>query len=54
MVTLGLYITGALLTLHTSGPRVLGHLPVLAAIAFAAAAALSLRLVIAISRSGHL
>ena len=54
MVTLGLYITGALLTLHTTGPRVLGHLPLLAAVAFAAAALLSLRLVVAISRSGHL
>lgn len=54
LVTLGLYITGGLLTLHATGPRVLGHLPVLAAIAFAAAAVLSLRLVVAVSRSGHL
>jgi ubiquinone biosynthesis protein len=54
LVTLGLYVTGGLLTLHATGPRVLGNVPVLAAIAFAAAALLSLRLVIAISRSGHL
>lgn len=54
LVTLGLYLTGALLTLHAEGPRVLGHVPVLAAIAFIAAALLSLRLVFAISRSGHL
>lgn len=54
LVTLGLYITGGLLTLHTAGPRLLGHVPVFAAIAFAAAAVLSLRLVVAVSRSGHL
>lgn len=54
MVTLGLYVSGALLTLHAEGPRVLGHLPFLAVVAFAAAGLLSLRLVIAISRSGHL
>ncbi|MFZ5657299.1 MAG: ABC1 kinase family protein [Pseudomonadota bacterium] len=54
LVTLGLYLTGALLTLHSDGPRVLGHVPVLAAVAFTAAALLSLRLVFAISRSGHL
>jgi ubiquinone biosynthesis protein len=54
LVTLGLYLTGALLTLHADGPRVLGHVPVLAALAFTAAGLLSLRLVIAISRSGHL
>ena len=54
LVTLGLYVSGALLTLHTGGPRLLGHLSLLAVIAFAAAALLSLRLVIAISRSGHL
>lgn len=54
LVTLGLYLTGALLTLHADGPRVLGHVPVLAAVAFTAAGLLSLRLVIAIGRSGHL
>jgi ubiquinone biosynthesis protein len=54
LVTLGLYVSGALLTLHADGPRMFGHLPVLAVIAFAAAGVLSLRLVIGISRSGHL
>jgi len=54
LVTLGLYVSGALLTLHTDGPQVLGHLPFLAVVAFAAAGFLSLRLVIAITRSGHL
>lgn len=54
LVTLGLYLTGSLLALHGAGPRVLGHLPLLSAIAFTAAGLLSLRLVIAISRSGHL
>lgn len=54
LVTLGLYISGALLALHGEGPRVLGHLSFLAAVAFAAAGLLSLRLIIAISRSGHL
>ena len=54
MVTLGLYVSGALLALHDAGPRIAGHLPWLSAIAFAAAGLLTLRLVIAISRSGHL
>ena len=54
LVTLGLYVSGALLTLHTDGPQVLGHLPFLAVMAFAAAGFLSLRLVTAITRSGHL
>lgn len=54
LVTLGLYVSGALLTLHAQGPTLLGHLPWLAVIAFVAAGVLSLRLVIAISRSGHL
>lgn len=54
LVTLGLYVSGALLTLHATGPQVLGHLPFLAVAAFAAAGLLSLRLVVAIGRSGHL
>ena len=54
LITLGLYVSGALLTLHDSEPQLFGHLPVLAAVAFLAAGALSLRLVVAISRSGHL
>ncbi len=54
LVTLGLYVSGSLLTLHGDGPRMFGHLPVLSVIAFVAAAVLSLRLIIGISRSGHL
>jgi ubiquinone biosynthesis protein len=54
LVTLGLYVSGALLTLHAGGPRVIGHLPLLAVVAFVAAGLLSLRLVFAINRSGHL
>lgn len=54
LITLGLYVSGSLLALHDSGPRLAGHLPWLSAIAFTAAALLSLRLVVAISRSGHL
>lgn len=54
LVTLGLYVAGAVLALHGEGPQVFGHLPVLAIVAFTAAALLSLRLVFAINRSGHL
>jgi len=54
LVTLGLYVCGALLSLHSDGPQVFGHMPFLAIVAFAAAALLSLRLVTAIARSGHL
>lgn len=54
LVTLGLYVSGALLSLHSDGPQVFGHMPFLAIVAFAAAALLSLRLVTAIARSGHL
>jgi ubiquinone biosynthesis protein len=51
---LGLYVSGALLSLHADGPQVLGHLPFLAVLAFTAAGLLSLRLVTAVARSGHL
>ena len=54
LVTLGLYVSGALLSLHSDGPQVFGHMPFLAMVAFAAAGLLSLRLVMAIARSGHL
>lgn len=54
LVTLGLYVSGSLLALHQAGPRIAGHLPLLSVIAFVAAGILSLRLVIAIGRSGHL
>lgn len=54
LVTLGLYVSGSLLALHSTGPLLAGHLPWLSVIAFAGAALLSLRLVFAIGRSGHL
>ena len=53
-VTLGLYIAGSLLMLHSAGPRVLGDVPVTALIAYVLALLLSLRLVLAIVRSGRL
>jgi ubiquinone biosynthesis protein len=54
VVILGLYLAGSVMMLHGAGPRLWGHLPVLSALAFAAALLLSWRLVRAISRSGHL
>ncbi len=54
LVTLGLYVAGAVMMLHGTGPLLWGHLPALSAVAFAAAFVLSWRLVRAISRSGHL
>ena len=54
LVTLGLYIAGSLLMLHGAGPRVWGDVPVLALVAYAVALLLSLRLVLAIKRSGRL
>lgn len=54
LVTLGLYIAGSLLMLHSAGPRVWGDVPVFALAAYAIALLLSLRLVWAIARSGRL
>lgn len=54
VVTLGLYMAGSILMLHDAGPMLWGHMPVFAAIAYSAALALSFRLVLAVSRSGHL
>ena len=54
LVTLGLYIAGSLLMLHSAGPRIWGDVPVLAVVAYAIALLLSLQLVIAITRSGRL
>lgn len=54
VVTLGLYMAGSILMLHDAGPMLWGHTPVFAAIAYVAALALSFRLVLAVSRSGHL
>ncbi len=54
LVTLGLYIAGSLLMLHSAGPLVWGHVPVAALFVYAIAALLSLRLMVALSRSGRL
>ena len=53
LVTLGLYIAGSLLMLHSAGPRVLGDVPVTAIAAYGFALVLTIRLVRAISRSGR-
>ena len=54
LVTLGLYIAGSLLMLHSAGPRILGDVPVSALVAYAIALGLTIRLVHAITRSGRL
>ena len=54
LVTLGLYIAGSLLMLHSVGPRLYDDIPVLAALAYALALWLTLRLARGISRSGRL
>ena len=54
LVTLGLYIAGSLLMLHSAGPLIWGHVPALALFAYAIALLLSLRLVVAIAQSGRL
>jgi ubiquinone biosynthesis protein len=54
LVTLGLYIAGSLLMLHSAGPQVWGDVPVFAIVAYTLALLLSLQLVLAIARSGRL
>ncbi|MHB8911353.1 MAG: hypothetical protein ACYC42_01600 [Lysobacter sp.] len=54
LVTLGLYIAGSLLMLHSASPRVWGDVPVFARVVYALALLLSLRLVLAIKHSGRL
>lgn len=54
LVTLGLYIAGSLLMLHSAGPRIWGDVPVFAMAAYAIAVLLSFKLVLAIMRSGRL
>lgn len=54
LVTLGLYLAGSLLMLHSAGPRVFTDLPLFALVAYALALVLSLQLVLAIRRSGRL
>jgi ubiquinone biosynthesis protein len=54
LVTLGLYIAGSLLMLHSIGPRIYDDVPVLAALAYALALWFTFRLARAIGRSGRL
>jgi ubiquinone biosynthesis protein len=54
LVTLGLYIAGSLLMLHSVGPRLYGELPALAALAYALALWFTFRLARGIARSGRL
>ncbi|MBY0512188.1 MAG: AarF/ABC1/UbiB kinase family protein [Rhodospirillaceae bacterium] len=54
LVTLGLYIAGSLLMQHSIGPRILGDMPVLAALAYVLALWFTFRLARGISRSGRL
>ncbi len=54
LVTLGLYIAGSLLMLHSIGPRIYDDVPALAALAYALALWFTFRLARGISRSGRL
>ncbi len=54
LVTLGLYVAGSLLMLHSVGPRIWGDMPAFAALAFTLALWLTLRLARSITRSGGL
>jgi ubiquinone biosynthesis protein len=54
LVTLGLYIAGSLLMLHSIGPRIYDDVPALAALAYALALWFTFRLARAITRSGRL
>jgi len=54
LVTLGLYIAGSLLMLHSVGPRIYSDVPVLAALAYGLALWFTFRLARGIARSGRL
>jgi ubiquinone biosynthesis protein len=54
LVTAGLYVAGSLLMQHSTGPRLYGDMPALAAVAYALALWLTLRLARGIARSGKL
>lgn len=54
LVTLGLYIAGSLLMLHSVGPRLYGDVPALAALAYVLALWFTFRLARGITRSGRL
>jgi ubiquinone biosynthesis protein len=53
LVTLGLYIAASLLMQHSIGPRILGDLPLLAAIGYALALWFTVRLAFSIGRTEH-
>jgi ubiquinone biosynthesis protein len=54
LVTLGLYIAGSLLMQESIGPKLYGHLPVLAVLAYGLALWFTFRLARGIARSGRL
>lgn len=54
LVTLGLYIAGSLLMLHSIGPRIYDDVPAFAALAYALALWFTFRLARGIARSGRL
>ena len=54
LVTLGLYIAGSLLMLHSTGPRLYDDVPVLAALAYALALWFTFRLARGIALSGRI
>ena len=54
LVTLGLYIAGSLLMLHSVGPRLYDDMPALALLAYALALWFTFRLARGIARSGKL
>lgn len=54
LVTLGLYVAGSLLMLHSVGPRLYDDIPTFAAVAYALALWFTFRLARGISRSGRL
>jgi len=54
LVTLGLYIAASLLMQHSVGPRIYGDMPLLAAFAYGLALWFTIRLALAIWRSGGL
>jgi ubiquinone biosynthesis protein len=54
LVTLGLYVAASLLMQHSIGPRLLGDLPLLAALGYALALWFTFRLAAGIARSGRL
>ena len=54
LVTLGLYVAASLLMQHSIGPRLVGDLPLLAALGYGLALGFTFRLAAGIARSGRL